>query len=480
MALQIITVPVVLTYWGSEKYGVWLAVMAGFMMVRVIDGGYVSYVGSQLNVLYHERQEELRRTLGSSLAICLGLGALQILLCIALLAAGRAPALLGVAAGSGFMSEAGLALIVLILAWVLTGSFPSIIHRLLIPAGMLVNVIWWGLGFQAAQFAVIIVAAFAGASVLQAAAVYAGVQAALYLVSAEYIRRKLPDFYPWWRSGRMSVGLRDLYRSLALTANTGAQQAGNSGIVLVVSSLLGSAMVPAFTTIRTLANLGTTLGNVFANALTPEVVRYYATHQHGRLSLGFRATALFGGLAVNLSLLAVLPFAETIYAMWTRGVVSFDQQLFLYIVAGISVWSGGLAYSNFLAATNSLRAQFLLTLVRSAIALGVGVGSIGTLGLPGVGLGIFLAEIAGSMLATFLFVPRMVAAEGIPLLRLHQADGFLTSLPVVVLSLFGALSGTLPLSLILGAAAVVLLFGWQAWLRLPHEARVRATSVIQR
>lgn len=479
IALQIVTVPIVLTYWGAEKYGLWLVVMAGFMLARTIDAGYTAYVGNQLNVLYHENQEELRRTLGSSLGICAGLGVLQLLLCGGALAAGVIPALLGVTGGPKEASQVGFALIVLILAWVLAGSFPSIIHRLLIPTGMLVNSIWWGLGYQVVQFATIICAAFAGATVLQAAIAYAGVQAAMYLVSAEYVRRKLPDLYPWWHGGRLASGVRDLYRSTALTANVGAQQAGVSGIVLIISSLLGAAIVPAFSTVRTLANLWTSLGGVLAGALSPEVVRYYATNQHEKLALAFRVTSIFSGLAVNLSLLAVLPFADTIYAIWTKGAISFDQRLFLYLVAGVSVANAGLAYSTFLAAINSLNAQLIVTLVRSCIALGMAVAFIGTLGLSSVGLGILLGEGAAFLLATFVFTPRMVAVRGGRLLRLNLAEGFLMSLPVIVVSLFGAFSGTLPHAMILGAAVAVSFFGWRAWLQLPGESRHRVMSIFR-
>jgi len=108
------------------------------------------------------------------------------------------------------------------------------------------------------------------------------------------------------------------------------------------------------------------------------------------------------------------------------------------------------------------------------------MASIGTLGLPGVGLGILLGEGAAFLLATFVFAPRMVAARGGRLLRLDQAEGFLTSLPVVVVSVFGALFGTLPPALILGAAVAVAFFGWRTWVRLPGEARVRAASIFRR
>src|SRR4051812_9016763 len=95
MALQIGTVPVVLTYWGAERYGLWLAILATFMLTRVMDTGYVTYVGNRLNVLFHQDTEKLRRTLGSSIVICALLGAVQLCVCLVLVRTDIASRLLG-------------------------------------------------------------------------------------------------------------------------------------------------------------------------------------------------------------------------------------------------------------------------------------------------------------------------------------------------------------------------------------------------
>ena len=480
MALQVVTIPVVLTYWGSERYGIWLSVIAGFMILRSIEGGYVTYVGNQLNALYHEDREALRHTLGASAAICALLGILQVLACIGLLATVGGSTLLGIANGTEDGTRAGFALTVLIVSWALTCTYPSIVHRLLAPSGFLAIGIWWGLAIQAVQTGAVVLAALMEMSITQAAIAYAGALAIAYFASAMYIRKKLPDFYPWWRGGSISVGLRDLSRSLVLTSTSAAQQAGMHGTVLIVSSLLGAMMVPAFTTARTLANLGATLGGVFANALSPELVRYFITGQHEKLVLGFRATTLFSGLAVNLSMLAIMSCSNALYTIWTNGRILFDPQLFLYLAAAVSVWSAGRTYSNFLAVTNRVVSQFVLTLIRSSAALVFGVALIDKLGLSGLAMGILLGEAMASVLATFVLVPRLLASRCGTLPRSAQVEGFLLSLPVLALAIFGALSATLPGPLILAATLIVLSLAWGVWMRLPHEARVRATSIIWR
>jgi len=480
IVLQIATVPFVLTFWGAERYGLWLAVMAVVMTVRSIEGGYITFVGNQFNVLYHESRDRLQRTLGASIAMCAGLGAVQILVSAALLASGSDSILWGAGKGHLDGDNAGVALIVLVVAWALAGNFPALLNRLLVPAGMLSHAIWWSLAYQATLFAVVMLAAWLGASIQRAAAAYAAAQALIYLTSAGYIRRKLPEFYPWWHGGRLSTGLQDLSRSIVLTVNSGVQQAGVSGALLVVSSFLGPAMVAAFGTARTLANFGTALGGVFANALAPELVRYFVTAQHEKLLLAFRATALSSGLAVNVSLLALIACAEPVYAIWTNGRLSLDLPVFLGLAAAVSAWSAGWPFCNFLAVINSLRAQLMLTLIRTGAALGVGVAYVDAFGLAAVALGIGLGELAASLLASFVIVPRLIASREGHVPRLVQAEGLFLSLPVLGICLYGMFAGDLPGALTLAAAAVVLLLGWRAWRRLPQDARERAASIIRR
>jgi hypothetical protein len=55
---------------------------------------------------------------------------------------------------------------------------------------------------------------------LRTSLLFALIQCSVYLASAIYVRRKLPAYYPWWRGGRPRTGLKDLGRSMFLTASS--------------------------------------------------------------------------------------------------------------------------------------------------------------------------------------------------------------------------------------------------------------------
>lgn len=468
---QVAVVPVVLSHWGPETYGVWLALIAGFMMVRTVDAGYTGYVGNQFNVLYHTAPVELRRTLSAALMICVALAVLELFLVVSAVVIDALPVLLGVGKTASGTGDLEPALVVLTLAWVLTGIFPSIIHRLLIPAGLLTNSIWWALAFQSAQVAVLLVGAVVGATIFWTAVAYAVVQSTIYLGSAIYIRKKLPAFYPWWGHGRLATGLHDLWRSTSLSVITFVQQTGTNGIVLLIAGVLGSVIVPIFTTVRTLANLWTTVGNVLVSAFSPEIVRYYAIGHHEKLVASLRVIALLLGVAVNVTLLLCMPLVASIYSIWTKDALAFDFALFLYLAVGVSLMNAGLVFTSLLASINSLRASLTLTCCRTGIGFVVGFALAGEFGLSGIGFGLCVGEGVASILAAFVLVPNVIGARNGYLSRSDVAEGFLFCIPVIFVAGFGVTSGEVHPWLVLVAITAIIIAGWRNWNRLPFDVR---------
>lgn len=197
IGFQLISVPICLKYWGKETYGSWLALYAAFMLVRSLDTGFISYVGNKLNYLYHQDQNALREHLASSIRGIAVIGAIQLSIGMAAVFSDGIVLLLGVNSGPASDHRSSLALLVLIGTWALSGSYLGIVHRLMIPTGMMYQAAWWSMGFQVSQFTVIILAAMLHFDMLRTSLLFAFVQFSIYLASAIYIRLKLPAYYPW-------------------------------------------------------------------------------------------------------------------------------------------------------------------------------------------------------------------------------------------------------------------------------------------
>lgn len=412
---QLISVPICLKYWGKENYGSWLALYAVFMLVRSMDTGFVSFIGNKLNTLYHQDQNALREHLASSMTGIAVIGVLQLSIGVTAIFFDAIVLLLGVSSAPAAGDRFSLALLVLIGTWALSGSYLGIVHRLLIPTGMMYQAAWWSMGFQASQFTGVILAAMLHFDMLQTSLLFAFAQLAIYLASAIYIRRKLPAFYPWWRGNRPRTGIKDLGRSMMLTASNLIQQGATNGTVMLVSALSGPAAVPVFTTVRTLANLWTNVTNVLTTPLLPDVVRYHATGEGRKLVTINEAYWVLDGSIVNLGVLITYPLIEPMYGYWTAHAVALDKSLLCLLLASVVLANVGGLISLYLNGINSLGVMLAAAVVRGVLSLAVGGFLYFHFGLAGFGVAIFGGELLALLVIGRYFVKRELSRQGVSL-----------------------------------------------------------------
>ena len=478
VAFQLVAVPVCLNYWGQETYGSWLALFATFMLLRSLDAGYVAYVGNKLNYVFHQDKRALREHLSSAVAGIALIASLQLLLVVGTLVSDRLAAMLGMTTSGTSNLFDRLGLLVLMVSWVLTGSYLGIVHRLLIPAGLMYQAAWWSMGFQVSQFAAIMAAALLQLGMLQTSILFALSQLVIYVASAVYIKQKLPTFYPWWQGGRVRIGLQDLGQSMLLTASSLIQQGATNGAVLLVSALAGPAAVPVFTTVRTLTNLWTNVTNVLTTPLLPDVVRFHAKGEAHKLVAMNEAYWVLVGSVVNWGVLLSYPLLSPLYGYWTGHVMPLDKTLLCMLLGSVLVTNAGALMAMHLNGINSLRIVLATAVVRGVLGLGVGYLTYAQLGLAGFGLGILSGEVAALLMTGRFFVIHEMADKGITMPIASFAPAVLGTGSVL---LFLAVEGLGRLSMLwtwpmaMACAVAASLWGWN---RLDQSVRARIVGLL--
>jgi O-antigen/teichoic acid export membrane protein len=478
VAFQLIAVPVCLKYWGQETYGSWLALFAAFMLLRSLDAGYVAYVGNKLNYLYHQDKRALREHLSSAIVGIVLIVSLQLLLVVATLVSDRLAIMLGMTASgtSGLFDRLGL--LVLMVSWVLTGSYLGIVHRLLIPAGLMYQAAWWSMGFQVSQFVAIMAASLLRLGMLQTSILFALSQLVVYVASAVYIKQKLPTFYPWWQGGRMRTGLHDLCQSSWLTASSLIQQGATNGVVLLVSALAGPAAVPVFTTVRTLTNLWTNVTNVLTTPLLPDVVRLHAKGEAHKLVPMNEAYWVLVGSIVNWGVLLSYPLLSQLYGYWTGHILALDKTLLCLLLGSVVVTNAGALMAMHLNGINSLRIVFATSLVRGVLGLGVGFLTYAQLGLAGFGLGILSGEVAALLMTGRFFMKYELADKGfkMPIMAVAPAVlGTSSVLLFLVIDGFGWMSTQWAWPVAMAGVMTASIWGWN---RLDPSVKARLVGLL--
>lgn len=412
VASQLVSVPVCLHYWGKEAYGSWLALFSAFMLLRGLDGGYAAFVGNRLNYLYHQNAAAVREHLSSAVFGIVIIGCLQLALAAGTLFFNPLAVMLGMPPDHSVGLASKLGLLTLMMSWVLTGSYLGIVHRLLIPAGLMYQSAWWAMEFQICQFAAIMVAAVLRLNMLQTSLVFAISQLASYVASAMYVRYKLPAFSPWLKGAKRRVGVSDLGRSVFLTASNLIQQGTVNGSVLLVSVLAGTIAVPVFSTVRTLTNLWTAVTTILSMPLLPDVVRIHARGEVQKLVAFNQAYWVLVGSAVNLGAILSYPLIPFLYGQWTAHAVGLDKSLLCLLLGSVVVANSGALIALHLNGINSLRIVLSASVARAVLGLGGGALGFGRFGLASFGLGILAGEVVATLMTARYFVKHEVSAKG--------------------------------------------------------------------
>jgi O-antigen/teichoic acid export membrane protein len=350
------------------------------------------------------------------------------------------------------------------ISWVLSGSYLGIVHRLLIPAGLMYQAAWWAMGFQVCQFGAIMAAAVWRLGMLQTSLLFALSQLVIYVASALYVRRALPGFSPWLRGPRVRVGLGDLGQSLFLTTSNLIQQSATNGTVLLVSALAGPIAVPVFTTVRTLTNLWTSVTTVLSSPLLPDVVRLHATGEVQKLVAINKAFWVLVGSTVNLGALLSYPWIPSLYDRWTAHGVALDGPLLCLLLGSVVTANAGALMALHLNGINSLRIVLGASVARAVFGLGGGALGFGRYGLAGFGLGILAGEVVATLMTARYFVRHEVTAKGA---RFPASDlgPMLLSTGSVLLFFMGAGLGWWSVgwvwSCAIGGVAMASVWGWR-------------------
>jgi O-antigen/teichoic acid export membrane protein len=476
---QLVSVPVCLHYWGKESYGSWLALFSAFMLLRGLDGGYTAFVGNKLNYLYHQDTAALREHLSSAVFGIAIIGFLQLVLAAGTLFFDPLSAMLGMSADHTDDLTAKLGLLALMMSWVLTGSYLGIVHRLLIPAGLMYQAAWWGMEFQICQFGAIMVAAVLRLNMLQTSLVLASSQLASYVASALYVRYKLPGFSPWLKGAKRRIGLRDLGQSVFLTTSNLIQQGAINGSVLLVSVLAGPVAVPVFTTVRTLTNLWTAVTTILSTPLLPDVVRIHAKGEVQKLVAINQAYWVLVGSAVNLGAILSYPLIPFLYGQWTAHAVVLDNSLLCLLLGSVVVANSGALIALHLNGINSLRIVLGASVARAMLGLGGGALGFGRYGLASFGMGILAGEIVATLMTARYFLKHEVRAKGS---RMSVADFGPVSLSTGSVLLFFAGAGVGWWSvgwvwlLAVGGVACASIWGWNT-LESDLQSRLKGIPV---
>lgn len=477
--LQITLVPLYLSYWDKETYGIWQMIQAIMTLATMFDIGHQTFLANEFSKVGDSDRSQVSKTFYSSLPIAglislIGLGIL-----VGIVATGAHGWWFGldITGHRNLLHEAGIALIIQTAVWLILGSSSGIAVRALIPFGHYTRMTWWGISSSIITFLSPAIAVTFGSGLLLATIVQ-GLATGLFCI---------PMFAELWRimkSERIqsvpidwTTGFRNLAKSLLVTAKLFLDMTRSQGVRLMLSPIVGVADMAAFATMRTGANVALQGLGTIVNPLMPELMRFLRLKDQDRTETAFGFVWLMV-LAMCPAVILIQCMAPPLFEVWTRGKFEFDPVLFAMLSVGVLIYALAQPAVAVVQGNNFLCSQLLFSGLASGTVIGGLLLLVPSIGVRGAAIALIAAE--GISLIGYTFV----ASSWLKSNSMRWPSRVFATIGVSVGITGIALGGiaTFPheakaiavLALALNLAGVAL-----HWVQLPYMARSRVAGIVE-
>ena len=477
IASEILLVPVLLTSWGSGRYGEWQILSAAVAYFALLDMGTHTYASNKLNECYNTgRISDLNRNLHSALTVAVLAAAIGLLFAIP----GAIIAPLGKWLSLQQTSQASASLIVIVLAIQAAMALPiAMLGGIYRAVGEYARDIMVNNVYRVVTCVLTGVIAVTGGSLEHVAIAQLLALAATMTFIAVDIHWRHPRIRIGFRKAEWPMVLSFIAPSLLFLLIQLSASAVVQGTVLIVGAVAGAGAVAVFTTLRTLVNGVPQVVNSISGTLWPELTAMHARGDRAALREVHQIAAkvmLWLGIAAAV----FLHYASAdIVSLWTGTRIPFDQHLIDALLAMELLTTWTLASATLVAAANRPRTLASAQLTATAAGLALGFWLAQFWGSSGVVWGLVFALLA----TTAWFVPA-AACEMVDDRFPHFATEVLLKGTALLLVLYAAVGWLAPafdgqarlVQVFLvwaasGAIGIVLLFVF--WLRPDERAWLR-------
>jgi O-antigen/teichoic acid export membrane protein len=389
--IQLVTVPVLISFWGIERYGVWLILFTIPAYAALTDLGFVTVAANDMTMSTANGQKDSAvRTFQSAWAMVTGITIVLLLTSVAVLAIIPSGWLLG----SGVVDESEIRLTIVTLLFYTAAT----LHSTTIMGGYRCNSQYaLGVLLNALAYLIeglfLILAAFAGGNFVVAALALLGGR----LIGVSYLALILRSKAPWLTFGFSNATTKEITRlfrpALAGMAIPLANAIYLQGMVIVLGAVAGPRAVSVFSTVRTLTRFGfQTAANVNLT-LMPEFsdasARIDASRQARLFALNIVAcTAITLGISM-----VILSSGTSIVRLWTGGQIVPSQTLVSLMCLAMVLNSAWFVTANLLLAINRHGSYSVAYLVASIVAVFLGIPISRAMGPEGAAIALLALDV---------------------------------------------------------------------------------------
>lgn len=478
IAIAVIQVPLILSKWSAEVYGLWSTVMSVASILIVLDAGHQNYIGNELVRYWRLDKSLVKQTLSSACIVALGIGALEVV-CGIVFILSRSSVITSIAKTPELEHEANLALIIYLIFWCFAGSLGGILVRAYPAAGLFARSQWLGVASRLTMFLFLALSILNGAGLLGAmvVSVLGGV---IFNVYQFYdIRKVFRELLPWLKGYSIRVGICNFRASLVLTTSALVEQAATNGVLVLSALILAPIDIAIFASIRTLTNAFTQGNLVLLSPIIPDLARYHYEQDVNKIVAVFSFGWLAGCTGLSLGVQGLLLIIDPLYQIWTHDELTLNHALFSALLVSVAIRQWNASLLAYIASVNAVKEQMVVSVVRAAFAVCLCLLLVRPYGLPGVGYAILISEFAVTIILVRVTAKNLKAFGG----AFPWVSGGLglSQIGICCSALYlGSYLGLDSVFLVLIHIALTGLVGWLMWRSLPAEAACRVVRLFKK
>jgi O-antigen/teichoic acid export membrane protein len=397
-ATTLLQIPILLSVWSPERFGLWTIVMATYGLIVVADAGHQEYVCRRIVLAGISSTDRIRQLLGSAIRAAVLVAVLEVSIA-ALLAWSPlrvdGPSTLLQDAIDG--RDASIALVAMVTYFATLGSVGGIMVRLYEANGNLSRSIWIGVFSRLASSAAVVTSALLGGSILTAATAHIVVGSVFAVFIFADIRLRFPQLWPWWQSGTLREGIGNLRKSLVLTAASGIEHLGSVLLLNLSGRLESPGATAAFATSRTVGNTLTQASSILLNPIVPELGRYFGRSDAPKVEATLSGATTISTIPICIGVTGIAALIPWVYESWTRNAVGFNCDLVAALIAAALVRQWQSPFAALLTASASTWSLLSVSVARFGVVLLIAlVVTAGPDQLLVLGTAVLAGEVAGA------------------------------------------------------------------------------------
>jgi len=327
--IQIVQVPLLLYFWGVERFGEWLILFSIPSYLTFCDMGLVGTTKKEIALMIAQGKEEDALFLFQSSATLLLLFLSAILGIVSILVLEFfSPKWVNL---SSLDTSSYLLAIVLLFGYIFIKVLVGVLDTAFYSTGRYASGVMLFTYIQLMEFVAFVVAVAMGAGFVGVSFTYL----CFSILGAGLIYWRTRAVAPWlrfaWRFNFKKI--RNLFKPALASMGFPIGMAMNiQGVRLVIGATLGPAALAVFATMRTLTSLSVRLIDLFGQAFEPEYA--FATGANDIKTVK-KLICVSGQLSLWLGLMIGLPLlllGDTILTIWTNNNIQLEYVPFLFLI----------------------------------------------------------------------------------------------------------------------------------------------------